>query len=130
LGTHDFLVAKAANVAQLEGLVVAAARPPGNKQKPKIGQDLRKSLKRYLRQDAIQQIDEAVYPDREPSKGALARRITTKKLRSVSQARLARTLGITQPRVSVLFKSHAIRRYIREAGKRDAVLLLLQKGGG
>jgi len=125
-----FLVAKAANVAQLEGLVVAAARPPGNKQKPKIGQDLRKSLKRYLRQDAIQQIDEAVYPDREPSKGALARRITTKKLRSVSQARLARTLGITQPRVSVLFKSHAIRRYIREAGKRDAVLLLLQKGGG
>lgn len=122
-----FLVAKAANVAQLEGLVVAAARPPGNKQKPKLGQDLRKSLRRYLRQDANQQIDEAVYPDREPDKGALARRITTKKLHSISQARLARTLGITQPRVSVLFKRNEIRRYIREAGKRDAVLLLLQK---
>lgn len=122
-----FLVAKAANVAQLEGLVVAAARPPGNRQKPKIGQDLRKSLRRYLRQDAFQQIDEAVYPHREPGKGALARRITTKKLRSVSQAKLARTLGITQPRVSQLFKQNAIRKYIREAGKRDAVLLLLQK---
>lgn len=122
-----FLVAKAANVAQLEGLVVAAARPPGNKQKPRIGQDLRKSLKRFLRQDAIQQIDEAVYPDREPREGALAKRITTKKLRGIGQARLARTLGISQPRVSVLFKKNAIRRYIREAGKRDAVLLLLQK---
>jgi hypothetical protein len=119
-----FLVAKAANVAQLEGLVVAAARPPGNKQKPKIGQDLRRSLKRYLRQDAVQQIDEAVYPDREPRKG-LARRITVKRLRRISQARLARTLGITQPRVSVLFKEKKIRQYIREAGKRDAVLLLL-----
>jgi hypothetical protein len=29
----------------------------------------------------------------------------------------------------VLFKNNAIRRYIREAGKRDAVLLLLQKAG-
>lgn len=122
-----FLVAKAANVAQLEGLVVAAARPPGNKQKPKIGQDLRKSLKQYLRQDANQQIDEAVYPDREPRKDTLAGRITTKRLRGISQARLAQTLGINQSRVSVLFKTNAIRRYIREAGKRDAVLLLLQK---
>jgi predicted XRE-type DNA-binding protein len=34
-------------------------------------------------------------------------------------------LGITQPRVSQLFRTNAIRRYIREAGKRDAVLLLL-----
>lgn len=124
-----FLVAKAANVAHLEGLVVAAARPPGNKQKPRIGQDLRKSLKRYLRQDAVQQIDEAVYPDREAKRGPLARRITSKKLRSVGQASLARTLGISQPRVSALFKSKSIHRYIREAGKRDAVLLLLQKSG-
>ncbi len=122
-----FFVANTANVAQLEGLVVAAARPPGNKQKPKIGQDLRKSLRRYLRHDAALQIDEAVYPDRQSRKDNLARRITTKKLRTVSQGKLAATLGITQPRVSVLFKQNAIRRYIREAGKRDAVLLLLQK---
>jgi hypothetical protein len=122
-----FLVANTANVAQLEGLVVAAARPPGNKQKPKIGQDLRRTLRQYLRRDAQLQIDDAVYPERQSSADPLARRITTKKLRAVSQERLARVLGTSQPRVSQLFKKNAIRRYIREAGKRDAVLLLLQK---
>lgn len=122
-----FLVAKTTNVAQLEGLVIAAAQPPGNKQKPKIGQDLRRSLRRYLRRDAQLQIDDAVYPERQGRRDALAGRITTKKLRAVGQARLARVLGTSQPRVSQLFKKKAIRRYIREAGKRDAVLLLLQK---
>lgn len=122
-----FMVSNTANVAQLEGLVVAAARPPGNKQRPKIGQDLRKSLRRFLKQDAYSQIDEAVYPERQAKKDKLAKRISTKKLRNVSQAKLAATLGITQPRVSQLFKKNEIRRYIREAGKRDAVLLLLQK---
>ncbi len=122
-----FLVSNTTNAAQLEGLVIAAARPPGNKQKPKIGQDLRRSLRQYLRRDAELQIDDAVYPERQSPGDALARRITTKKLRAVSQARLARVLGTSQPRVSQLFKKNAIRRYIREAGKRDAVLLLLQK---
>ena len=122
-----FLVANTANVAQLEGLVVAAARPPGNKQRPKIGQDLRRSLQQYLRRDAQLQIDDAIYPERHSSSDPLARRITTKKLRAVSQERLARVLAISQPRVSQLFKTNAIRQFIREAGKRDAVLLLLQK---
>lgn len=122
-----FMVSKKANVAQLEGLVIAAARPLGNKQKPKIGQDLRRSLRRYLKKDAALQIDAAVYPDKQGPADVLARRITTKKLRTVSQARLAGILGISQPRVSTLFKRNAIRKYIREAGKRDAVLLLLEK---
>ena len=122
-----FQVAKTTNVAHLEGLVIAAARPPGNKQKPKIGQDLRRSLRRYLRRDADVQIDDAVYPERASPADVLARRITTRKLHAVSQARLAQVLGISQPRVSQLFRTNAIRRYIREAGKRDPVLLLLQK---
>jgi AraC-like DNA-binding protein len=125
-----FMVSKQANVAQLEGLVIAAARPPGNKQKPKIGQDLRRSLRQYLKKDAALQIDAVVYPDKQVPADALAKRITTKKLREVSQARLAGVLGISQPRVSRLFKDNAIRKYIREAGKRDAVLLLLQKASG
>lgn len=122
-----FLVAKTTNVAHLEGLVIAAARPPGNKQKPKIGQDLRRSLQQYLRRDANVQINDAVYPERQHPTDVLARRISTKKLRAIGQARLARVLGISQPRVSQLFRTNAIRMYIREAGKRDAVLLLLQK---
>lgn len=122
-----FLVAKTTNVAHLEGLVIAAARPPGNKQKPNIGQDLRRSLRQYLRRDADVQINDAVYPERLRPADVLARRITTKKLRALGQGRLARVLGISQPRVSQLFRTNAIRQFIREAGKRDAVLLLLQK---
>lgn len=122
-----FQVAQTVNVAHLEGLVIAAARPPGNKQRPKIGQDLRRSLRRFLRHDADLQIDDAVYPERSIPTDVLARRITTSKLRAIGQAALARVLGISQPRVSQLFKTNAIRQYIREAGKRDAVLLLLQK---
>lgn len=122
-----FIVGDTLNVGQLEGLVVAAARPPGNKQTPKIGQDLRRSLSKYLRQDAVQQIEDAVYPERQRREDSLARRITTKKLRAISQARLAAVLGISQPRVSRLFRRNAIRQYIRDAGKRDSVLLLIQK---
>jgi predicted XRE-type DNA-binding protein len=122
-----FLVSKSSNVAQLEGLVIAAARPPGNKQKPKIGQDLRRHLRQYLRRDADAQIDDAIYPERLKTVDTLARRITTKKLREISQARLAKVLDISQPRISQLLRTNSLRRYIREAGKRDAVLLLLQK---
>ncbi len=122
-----FLVADSANVAELEGLVVATAKPPGNKQKPKIGQDLRKRLKRYLRKDAVLQIDQAIYPERQRSSDVLSRRLTAKKLQRVSQSQLARVLGISQPRVSQLSRNGSMRKYILEAGKRDAVLLLLQK---
>jgi hypothetical protein len=122
-----FLVADSVNVAELEGLVVATAKPPGNKQKPRIGQDLRKRLRRYLRQDAVLQIDQAIYPEVQRSTDTLSRRITGKKLQSVSQLQIARVLGVSQPRVSQLFRNGKMRKYILEAGKRDAVLLLLQK---
>jgi len=124
-----FQVVRSSNVSHLEGLVIAAARPAGNTQRPKIGQDLRRSLQQYLRRDAAAQIEDAVYPDRQVQADALARRITINKLRATSQHSLAKVLGISQPRVSQLFRTNTIKRYIREAGKRDAVLLLLQKAG-
>ncbi len=122
-----FHVADSANVAELEGLVVAAARPPGNKQKPKLGLDLRKRLSQYLKQDAVVQITQAIYPERQHAPDILSKNITLKKLQAVGQSRLAKVLGISQPRVSHLFRNGQLKRYIREAGKRDAVLLLLEK---
>jgi DNA-binding MarR family transcriptional regulator len=122
-----FHVANSANVAELEGLVVATARPPGNRQKPKIGQDLRKRLSQHLKQDAVVQIKQAIYPERLQAGDALSKHITLKNLRAVSQSRLAKVLGISQPRVSRLSRNGELKRYIREAGKRDAVLLLLEK---
>ena len=126
-----FFLAGSADVAELEALVVAAANPPGNKQRPKAGVDRRKDLKAFLRQDAVKQIDEAIYPNR-PEKDKLAGRITPKKLNSLTQAQLARALGITQSRVSQLIaqdrkKLSILRKYIREGAHRDAMLVLLQK---
>src|SRR5258706_5630989 len=54
-----FFVNKSANVPELEGLIVATAKPPDNIQKPKIGNDIRKSLRKFLKQDAIVQINQA-----------------------------------------------------------------------
>jgi predicted XRE-type DNA-binding protein len=122
-----FHVANSANVAELEGLVVATARPPGNRQKPKVGQDLRKRLSQHLKQDAAIQIKQAIYPERQHASDTLSKHITLKKLRAVGQSRLAKVLGISQPRVSKLSREGHLKRYIREAGKRDAVLLLLEK---
>lgn len=127
-----FFVTKSANVPELEGLIVATAKPPGNTQKPKIGKDTRKTLWKFLKQDAVLQIEQAVYPDRQQASDKLSGNITAKKLHTVPQTQLASVLGITQARISQLFKDDekrpgTFRRYIREAGRRDGVLLLLHK---
>ena len=127
-----FFLSHSANVAELEGMIVAAANPPGNTQKPRIGTDRRKDLRRFLERDAMMQIDQAIYPGRKESKDRLSGRITPKKLRSVTQTQLASVLGITAGRVSQIIaaepkKCTALRRYIKDAGRRDSVLLLLQK---
>jgi len=127
-----FFLGDSADIAELEGLIVAAARPPGNKQKPQIGSDRRKELRRFLKQDAMAQIDQVVYPHNERREDTLLGRITPKKLRSIKQTQLASVLGITQGRVSQLVNAEpnhytVLRKYIQEAGRRDSVLLLLQK---
>ena len=127
-----FFLSPSANVAELEGLIVATATPPGNRQRPRIGTDRRKELRRFLKKDAMDQIDQAIYPTRKEKADRLSGRITPKKLKSITQKKLAVVLGITPGRVSQIIAAEstnytALRRYIREAGRRDAVLLLLQK---
>lgn len=121
-----FVVSNTANVSELEGLLIATTRPPGNKQRPKIGQDLRTALRRHLRDDATVQIDQAIYA-RPRKVDRLLERITTKRLHKIGQKKLAEVLGISQPRVSQLMSNGEIRAYIRDAGKRDTILSLLQK---
>ena len=127
-----FFLSPSANVAELEGLIVATADPPGNTQKPRIGTDKRKELRKFLKKDAMEQIDRAIYPKKKEKEDKLSGRITPKKLRSITQKKLATVLGITPGRVNQLIaaepkKYTILRRYIREAGRRDAILLLLQK---
>jgi hypothetical protein len=122
-----FFVTPSAPVPELEGLIIAAANPPGNSRKPKLGKDMRKLLLRFLNEDAGQQNEQAIYPDRQQVSDEKLRRITWNKLRSVSQAKLGAVLGISQGRVAQLFKDGTLRKHIRDAGRRDGVLALLQK---
>jgi hypothetical protein len=71
-------------------------------------------------------------PTKEENPDTLSGRITPKKLKAVKQAKLATVLGITQGRVSQLVNAEpnnyrVLRRYIQEVGRRDSILLLLQK---
>lgn len=126
-----FFLGDSANVAELEGLIVATAKPPANKQKPRIGTDKRRELEKFLKDDAIKQINQAVFPGR-MEQDKLSGRITPTKLRTVTQSQLAKALGISRGRVWRLIQEEpknytVLRNYIREAGRRDAILLLLQK---
>jgi hypothetical protein len=127
-----FFLSGSADIAELEGLIVAAARPPDNKQKPRLGADNRKELKAFLKRDAIAQIEQVVYPRKQEPDDDLSGRITAKKLKSITQRKWASVLGISEGRVSQLVSAEpkhytALRKYIQEAGRRDSVLLLLQK---
>lgn len=127
-----FFLSRKANVAELEGLLVAAAKPPGNSQKPKIGTDLRKELRKFLTEDAKSQIDNAIYPDRAVKADSLSSRITARRLSMLSKSSLARALKISMGKLNKLWeedkvKLKYVRRYIRESGGRDAVLLLIDK---
>lgn len=127
-----FFLSDSANIAELEGLIVATAKPLGNDQKPRIGTDKRRDLKRFLKRDAITQIEQVIYPRKKENKDTFSGRITPKKLKSISQNKLANALGISRSRVWQLISAEqknltVLRRYIQEAGRRDSVLLLFQK---
>ncbi len=126
-----FFLAKSANIAELEGLLVAGAHPEGNMQKPKIGKDMRQSLRTFLKKDAMRQIDSMVLPNK-PLKDKLSNRITPKQLKKIGQIKIADILGITQGRVSQIInldkKGYKILiKYIWEGGHRDKILQLISK---
>ncbi len=79
-----FFLDKSANIAELEGLVVATANPKGNTQKPHIGKDLRRELKKFIKTDTNTQINQAIYPEKQKNKpDKLFGRITSKKLKTI-----------------------------------------------
>lgn len=128
-----FFLSDSANVSELEGLLIATAMPPGNRVKPRIGTDIRKNLQKFLRQDALNQIDQVIFPDKVVKEDKLTRRLTPKKLRLLERKKLAAVLGVSYGRVSQLWNRDktlkTLIRYIKSTGKRDAVLLAFEKKG-
>lgn len=127
-----FFLSSTANVSELEGLLIATAKPPGNSQRPRIGNDMKRQLKKFLKIDAMAQIDQVIYPGKKEKEDSLSGRITPKKLRNLGQSKLAIALGISYPRVNQLWNEEpkslkTLRMYIKSAGRRDAVLLSFEK---
>ncbi|MGB4848152.1 MAG: GIY-YIG nuclease family protein [Saprospiraceae bacterium] len=127
-----FFLTKRANVSELEGLLVAAAQPPGNKQKPRIGIDLRRELNKFLKKDSNNLIDFNVYPDRAGKKDKSDSRVTTARLKLLTRSSLAKAIKISTAKLNKLWKEdpdrlRVVRRLIRESGNRGAVLKLIHK---
>ena len=127
-----FFLSESANVGELEGLLIATVKPPGNKVKPKIGIDIRKSLEKFLKEDAVAQIRQVIYPNMLVKEDKLSGHLTPKKLKSLERKKLAKALDVSYARVSQLWNEDnkslkVLRRYIKSAGKRDAVLLAFEK---
>jgi hypothetical protein len=127
-----FFLSESANVSELEGLLIATVKPPGNKVKPKIGTDIRRSLEKFLKEDAVAQIRQVIYPDMLVKEDKLSGRLTPKKLKSLERKKLAKALDVSYGRVSQLWNEDkkslkVLLRYIKSTGKRDAVLLAFEK---
>lgn len=126
-----FFLTKSANISQMEGLLIAGGKPDGNERQPKIGKDIRSSLRKFLKSDAIDQIDSMIFPNKVSLPDKLDKRITPKKLKKLTQKEIAAVLGISQGRVSQLItpdrkKWKILRRYIIDGGHRDKVLRILK----
>mgnify|MGYP001572776756 CR=1 FL=1 len=127
-----FFLSESADVAELEGLLIATAKPKGNKQKPRIGKDLRSTLRSFLKEDALGQIDGAIYPEKKQIQDKISKRITPKKLKTLGQEEIADALNISQGRVSQLINNDRkgysqLLQYIKQGSHRDKIILLLEK---
>ncbi len=133
-----FFLKPSANVDELESLLIATAKPKGNERKKKtlrVGKDLRSDLQKFLKKDAQGQITAAIFPEKKQSPDALSKRITPKKLKSISQQALADALKVTQGYISQLVKADKrgyskLIQYIKEGGHRDKIILLLEEKKG
>ena len=101
-----FQVTKSANVAQLEGLVIAAARASrlATHRSRESDRILRKNLQRYLRRDANDQIADAIYAERPDRVISSQSESLWKKLSQDQSIAFGARPGISQPRVSQLIK--------------------------
>jgi hypothetical protein len=93
--------------------------------------DLRKALRDFMKAAAVEEIDASLYPDQEPRQTKKNRRITEKKIEEFIQetgvVRTADILGVSQGRVSQLRGEKKLRQWVIAAGKREKLLLAIEK---
>jgi hypothetical protein len=115
----------------VESLLIGVSKPEGNKKGGRLKGDLRKDLRNFMRETAIDEINASLYPDLEPKQNKKNRRITENKIDAFVNkngvAETARVLGISPGRVSQLRGEKRLRRWVIAAGKREKLLVAIER---
>lgn len=113
----------------VESLLIAVSQPEGNRNRGKLKGNLRKELKNFMKEAAMDEIDASLYPNQEPKQSKKNRRITEKKIVKFIEengvTKTATLLGISPGRVSQLKGDQRLRRWVIAAGKREKMLVAI-----
>jgi GIY-YIG catalytic domain-containing protein len=126
-----YIINQKLKLHDVESLLIGVSKPEGNTNRGKLKNDLRKDLKTFMREAALDEITASLYPDQEPKQSKKSRRITEKKLAGFVDkkglAKVAKILDISPGRVSQLKGDKRLRRWIIAAGKREKMLVAIAK---
>jgi hypothetical protein len=124
-----YIINQKLKLHDVESLLIGVSKPEGNANRGKLKYDLRKELKTFMKQAALDEITASLYPDQEPKQSKKSRRITEKKIVGFIDkngvAKVAKILGISPGRVSQLKGDKRLRRWIIAAGKREKMLVAI-----
>jgi hypothetical protein len=115
----------------VESLLIAVSKPEGNKNRGRLKGDLKKDLRDFMKTAAVDEIDASLYPNQEPRETTTSRRITENKIDAFitknGVAKTADILGVSPGRVSQLRGEKRLRQWVIAAGKREKLLVAIEK---
>ncbi len=113
---------------EVESLILQIANPPGNKRGGKLKGSLQKKLKQFLKNELLSELTRAIAsPKQKSGIKKVDKRLTTGKLKQLTQSNIARILNLSQGRVSQLISEDkktwkALREHVETSGLRDKIL--------
>jgi len=126
-----YIINQKLKLHDVESLLIGVSKPEGNKNRGKLRDDLRKELRKSMKEAALDEINASLYPNQEPKQSKKNRRITENKIVDFIDkkgvAATADILGISPGRVSQLKGDERLRRWIIAAGKREKMLVAIER---
>jgi GIY-YIG catalytic domain len=121
-----YIIESTLTLHEVESLLIAVSKPPGNTNRGRLKGDLKKALKSFLKTAALEEINASLYPNQKLPQAKKSHRITDKKIENFVKSRgvlkTADILGVSQGRVSQLRGEKRLREWIIAAGKREKML--------
>jgi len=126
-----YIIDEKLTLHEVESLLIAVSKPEGNTNRGRLKGDLKKALKDSMRAAAIEEINASLFLNQEPKQAKKVRRITEKKIEAFIErngvATVAKILGVTPGRISQLRGEKQLRQWVIAAGKREKLLIALEK---